>query len=175
MLAGPPAVGHNTIAELLASGRNRAAVIDNDDVRAMMIKPGATLGAGDEWDRQYELSIRNVCSLARNFAQDGTDAFIVDVVEPEAVPIFRSELSTISSLKIILLTADPEVLIERDLGRGDGVVDDQAALTAWHDRIRHLHQKLSSQAGLYDHCLDSSGQRPEETARAVEQLLGDLP
>lgn len=165
-------MGHNTIAELLANGRERAAIIDNDDIRAMMIKPGATLGTGEEWDRQYELSIRHACSLARRFAQDGTDAFIVDVVEPEVVPILRSELSCISNLKIILLMADPEVLIERDLSRGDDVVHDQAALEAWHNRIRHLHQKLTLQADLYDHRIDSSGQRAEETARAVQQFLG---
>lgn len=170
VLAGPPAVGHNTIAELLAQARQRAAIIDNDVVREMVVRPEAIPGSGSEWDRQYDLSIRNLCALARNFDQDGTDVFIVDVVEPEIIPVFRRELSGVTDSKIILLMADLEILIKRDTDR-DGDPGNTAEILAWHDRIRHVRDQLSSNVDLYDHCIDSSAQEPAETARAVERYL----
>lgn len=80
ILAGPPAVGHNTVADLVGTLHRNVAVIDVDEVRAMArssieVPPG---GAG--WNRAYERSIHQSCMLARDFDQDGFDVIIVDVV-----------------------------------------------------------------------------------------------
>ncbi len=42
IIAGPPAVGHNTIGELICAHRDRAALIDVDAVRYMQRVPYAS-------------------------------------------------------------------------------------------------------------------------------------
>ena len=59
LLAGPPAVGHNAIAELICKLRVRAALIDVDEIRYMQRVPYASPWEGAEGQRQYRLGIRN--------------------------------------------------------------------------------------------------------------------
>ena len=70
LLAGPPAVGHNTVAAILASSDSPVAVVDGDDLRAMVNHPAAP-GSGPEWERQYDVCVRNLCAIASNFDPAG--------------------------------------------------------------------------------------------------------
>ncbi len=93
ILAGPPAVGHNAIGELICARRVRAALIDVDDVRYMQRVPYASPWEGAEGERQYKLGIRNACALARRFHADGSDVVLLGLAPPETLALYRAELA----------------------------------------------------------------------------------
>lgn len=171
ILAGPPAVGHNTIGELLGQLRPRFAVIDVDDVRAMERSPAPDPWEGQAGEERYRRSIRRACLIARDFDKDGYDVVVLDVAPPETLDLFRAELAGLSALKIVLLLADPEILIERDVARDETPDPDPGAIASWHDRIRFLHGQLAEAAGSYDVVIDNGRMTAEETAEKVAALF----
>ena len=116
LLAGPPAVGHNTVAANLASSDSPVAVADGDDLRAMVNHPAAP-GSGPEWESQYDVCVRNLCAIASNFDRAGLATILLDVVEPETVPLYRELLAGVSRFDLVLLIAEDETLLARDRGR----------------------------------------------------------
>ena len=170
LLAGPPAVGHNTVAAILASSDSPVAVVDGDDLRAMVNHPAAP-GSGPEWESQYDVCVRNLCAIASNFDHAGLATILLDVVEPETVPLYRELLAGVSRFDLVLLIAEDETLLARDRGRHVDAGADPAGLEAWHQRITFLRSKLAASAHLYDHRIDTTGQSPEQTAQAVRAAL----
>jgi len=57
LLTGGPAVGKSSTAGLLARSRPRAAVIDVDDVRQLVVSGGAAPWEGEEGRRQQHLGV----------------------------------------------------------------------------------------------------------------------
>jgi hypothetical protein len=92
LLSGGPAVGKSTCGRLLASGRERAAFIDVDDIRQLVVSGDATLWSGPEGERQLLLAARNAAALARNFSADGFDVVAADFVTPGSLLTYRKEL-----------------------------------------------------------------------------------
>jgi len=171
LLAGPPAAGHNTIAEALCLLRPRVALVDGDDVRAMLRAPQTAPWGSEEGERQYRLGIRNTCALARGFDADGCDVVIVDVAAPETLPLYRSELHSVQDFRTVLLLADPDILIARDIARDPDPHPDPAALTSWHACIRILHGQLAAESGRYDRVLDSDRASAAEIAVTLARML----
>jgi Chloramphenicol phosphotransferase-like protein len=170
LLAGPPAVGHNTVAAILASSDSPVAVVDGDDLRAMVNHPAAP-GSGPEWESQYDVCVRNLCAIAANFDHAGLTTILLDVVEPETVPLYRDLLADVTRFDLVLLSADDETLLARDRGRHPDAGAEPAGLEAWHQRITFLRSKLAASAHLYDHRIDTTRQSPEQTAQAVRAAL----
>lgn len=168
LLAGPPASGHNAIAELICERRARVALIDVDDIRYMQRVPYASPWEGAEGERQYTLAIRNACALARRFDADGSDVVLVDVAPPETLALYRAELSSASALSIALLHAEVDVLIARDIDRGRPT---GLASSFWHGRIRALRDQLVAHADSYDHALDTGAISAEQSAERLVALL----
>lgn len=168
LLAGPPAVGHNTIAELICKRRTRAALIDVDDVRYIQRVPYASPWAGAEGQRQYERGIRNACALARRFDADGSDVVMVDVAPPDTLPLYHAELRSVDRLSIVLLHADGDVLVVRDLDRCRPTGLEPSF---WHGRIRELRDELVGQADRYDHAHDTGAISAEQSAERLAALL----
>lgn len=92
ILSGGPAVGKTTCARALAAERERAAYIDGDDVRQLVVAGAATLWSGTEGTAQHELAARNTASLARNLAAAGFDVTASDIVTPAVLPVYRDQL-----------------------------------------------------------------------------------
>jgi predicted kinase len=92
VLSGGPAVGKSTCARRLAEERNRAAFIDADDVRQLVVAGDASLWSGDEGRAQHVLAARNVAAVARNLVDAGFVVTIADVVTTEALAVYRAEL-----------------------------------------------------------------------------------
>jgi adenylate kinase family enzyme len=127
LLAGPPAVGHNTVAALIANRYPPVAVVDGDDLRAMVTHPAAPDG-GPAWERQYDLCVRNLCAIAANFDRAGLATILLDVVEPRTVPLYRALLAEVSRFDLVLLTADNDHRIDTTRHTPDQTV--QAVLKA---------------------------------------------
>ncbi|MFJ4296878.1 hypothetical protein [Curtobacterium sp. NPDC089689] len=92
ILTGGPAVGKTTCARALAAERERAAYIDGDDVRQLVVAGAATPWSGPEGTAQHELAARNTAALARNLEGAGFDVTASDVVTSEVLPVYREHL-----------------------------------------------------------------------------------
>lgn len=92
LLSGGPAAGKTTCARALAAARERAAYIDGDDIRQLVVASAATFWSGSEGRAQHELAARNTASLARNLTAAGFAVTASDVVTAEVLPVYRAQL-----------------------------------------------------------------------------------
>lgn len=130
--------------------------------------PYASPREGPEGERQYELGIRNACALSCSFDADGSDVVIVDVAPPEKLRLYRAELRSVGNVVIVLLHAEGDVLIARDVDR-DRPTGLEPAF--WHGRIRELRDHLLRHADSYDHVHDTGILSPDESAQGLATLL----
>lgn len=89
VLTGGPAVGKSSTAGLLARSRPRAAVIDVDDIRQLVVSGAVAPWQGEEGRRQQRLGVQNACQLARRFLDSAIDVVIADVVSPDTLLLYR--------------------------------------------------------------------------------------
>jgi predicted kinase len=92
VLTGGPAVGKSTTANLLARCCPRAAVVDVDDVRQLVVSGAAAPWEGAEGIAQQRLGVENACSLAHAFRSKGFEVVIADVLTPETLQLYRAQL-----------------------------------------------------------------------------------
>jgi len=72
----------STTARLLALAAARAAVVDVDDVRQLIVSGAATPWQGAEGLAQQRLGVENACDLAGRFHAAGFDVIVADVLTP---------------------------------------------------------------------------------------------
>lgn len=92
ILSGGPAVGKSTCGRLLAESRARAAFIDVDDIRQLVVSGAATLWSGSEGESQHILAARNTAALARNLLAAGFDVVAADVLSQDSLLAYRDDL-----------------------------------------------------------------------------------
>jgi predicted kinase len=92
VLTGGPAVGKSTTARLLALATARAAVVDVDDVRQLIVSGGAAPWQGPDGLAQQRLGVENACSLASSFHAAGFDVILADVLTPVTLELYRQRL-----------------------------------------------------------------------------------
>ena len=92
ILSGGPAVGKSTCGRTLARERDRAAYIDADDIRQLVVAGDETLWSGPEGETQLLLAARNVATIGRNLVDAGFDLTVADVVTAASLPVYRAEL-----------------------------------------------------------------------------------
>ena len=124
LLTGPTAAGKNTVGRLLASQRERCAVVDFDLVRAMFVQPHRAPWQGAEGKTQHRLGIHLVCQLALGFAAAGWEVIVLDVVTNDVVHDYQNALSSVS-LVIVQLLPSLEETTRRFYARGPVLTDDE--------------------------------------------------
>lgn len=92
VISGGPAVGKSTCGRILAGDRERAAFLDVDDIRQLVVAGAEPPWRGAEGAAQHRLAVRNVGALVRNFGTVGVDTVVADVVTPEVLASYRSEV-----------------------------------------------------------------------------------
>ncbi len=92
VLTGGPAVGKSTCARALAEGVPRAAFIDVDDIRQLVVADAAAPWDGSRGQEQSALGATNACSVARNFITAGFDVTVADVLTPATTAVYRAGL-----------------------------------------------------------------------------------
>jgi predicted kinase len=156
VLSGGPAVGKSTCGRRLAEEKERAAFIDADDIRQLVVAGDATLWSGADGREQHLLACRNTAALARNFAAAGFDVVIADVVTSEALPVYRAELPDCVVLHLALPLGDAR---ERASTRPVYLTDDE---------FDHLHDLLSVPPEV-DVVLDVTGLTVDEQTDAIRR------
>lgn len=92
ILSGGPAVGKTTCGRRLALERDRAAYVDADDIRQLIVAGDAPLWSGPEGEAQHLLATHNVSALGRNLLGAGFDVTIADIATTATLPVYRAEL-----------------------------------------------------------------------------------
>jgi predicted kinase len=149
ILSGGPAVGKTTCARALAAERQRAAFIDADDIRQLVVAGDVTLWSGAEGRAQHALAARNVSALGRNLLADGFAVTVADIVTSETLPLYRAGLP---DCFIVHLAIARDAAYERAASR-------QVYLTA--DEFDLLHE-MTSVPPAVDLVLDVTGMSADQ-------------
>lgn len=102
LLTGPPAVGKSTTANALARSRPRAAVIDVDDIRHLVVSGHAAPWHGSEGRLQQRIGVENACDLTQRLHFVGVDVVLADVVNADTLSIYRQRLPDLVIVKLRL-------------------------------------------------------------------------
>jgi hypothetical protein len=137
LLAGPPTVGHNTIA-LLGDLRPRMGVVDVDEVRAMERSPAAEPWEGVDGEERYRRRPRRWSSVAAGCPMSLGSSWSCRW----PIPRYRSRETSPT-------TTPP----------------DAHDLAAWHGRIRMLQAQRAAASERYDVVIDNGRPRAKDTAR----------
>ncbi len=126
-------MGKSSTARLLARTRPRAAHIEVDDLRRLVVSGGVAPWKGEEGARQQVLGVRNACALATAFRADGMDVVMTDVVTPVTSALYRS---LIVDCLIVHLRAPVEEARRRALTRPVHLTPEEFDLLHGQDRHR---------------------------------------
>lgn len=156
VLTGGPAAGKTTTGRTLAERLSRAAFVDVDDVRQLVV-------AGHEWlgpegDAQRALGVMNAAALAREFLRAGFDVAIADVVTPVTARVYRDELPTCLLVHLVIGVDEAR---HRTAGRHNWITDAEFA---------ELHRLDAASPPVVDERLDVSGLSAAAQQEAVEDL-----
>ncbi len=160
LITGPAGAGKSTVSKVLAEKFERSVVIDVDYLRKMVVGGYVKPWPHDkEVEAQMGLGIKNSCSLANNFLEQGFSVFINGVSGVKDLKEYY-DFFGIEKLKVFLLLPSKEVLFERFDKRGvDG---------ALRIRTNELHDKFVLRKDeLKWIVIDSSNQTAEETADQI--------
>ena len=102
LLTGPPAVGKSTTARALARSRPRAAVIEVDDIRQLVVSGHAAPWEGDEGRQQQRIGVESACDLTQRWQAAGIDVVLSDVANAATLNIYRRRLPGIIVVKLRL-------------------------------------------------------------------------
>ena len=112
LFGGPAGAGKSTLARAWCATRPRAAHIELDEIRHLIVSGRADpQESGDLQAAQYRLSVDATCALARVFAQGGCDVAIDDVLEPDTFERYwRPQLRGLRWKLVIVLPSLEETL-----------------------------------------------------------------
>lgn len=106
LLTGGPAAGKSTTALRLVGPLERAAVVDVDDIRQLVVVGHAAPWDGREGRRQQRIGVQNACDLARRYLQNGIEVILSDVLIPETAALYRELLPGVLIVQLRLPLAE---------------------------------------------------------------------
>jgi predicted kinase len=157
LLTGGPAAGKSSTALRLVEPLRRAAVIDVDDIRQLVVAGHAAPWEGREGHRQQRIGVENACDLARRYLHWGIDVVMSDVLNYETAALYRQRLP---GLLIVQLRLPLTEARRRANLRPRYLTEDE---------FDALHA-LSTDDVAPDHILDVGLLSPSDQAAAVAQL-----
>ena len=84
----------------------RAAVIDVDDIRRLVIAGHAAPWEGKEGQLQQRIGVENACDLARRFLHGSIDVVLSDVLNHETAALYRHLLPGVLIVQLRLPLAE---------------------------------------------------------------------
>ena len=160
ILTGPTASGKNTIAGFIAAKREQCAVVDFDLVRKMFAHPHKTPWDGEEGGNQQRLGVAMVCSLAKQFSENGWEVIILDVVDNNTIDTYKDLLNDYKP-RIIQLLPSYEVAKERFDKRGPVLTEEE---------LKNVY-KEQAEFTSYDDKIDNSFLSPVDVAEEIIKLM----
>ena len=106
LLSGGPAAGKSSTALRLVEPLRRAAVIDVDDIRHLVVAGHAAPWDGSEGHLQRRIGVENACDLARRFLRSGIDVVMSDVLTADTAALYRSLIPGILIVQLRLPLAE---------------------------------------------------------------------
>ena len=162
LLTGGPASGKSTTARAVAATLPRAAVVDVDDVRQLVVAGHAAPWEGDEGIRQQRLGVENACDLARRFLGAGVEVVLSDVLNADTADRYRRRLPDLVVVRFEISLVEAR---RRATRRPVHLTDAE---------FEHLHALEATNALLVDHSIEVGGLSQEEQARAVLEVWSPL-
>ena len=144
ILTGPPAAGKTTVGPLLAAQLERCAVVDVDQVRAMVVQPHIAPWRGAAGMAQLRLGAHNACILARNFVSAGFAVVLLDVLTDATAQLYRTALADLEH-RIVLLLPTLQTVIQRNQARGQWLTDAEVELLyQWQQTLTVYDDKFDN-------------------------------
>ena len=112
LFGGPAGAGKSTLARAWCATRERAAHVELDEVRRLIVAGLADpQEPNDTQAEQYGVSVAATCALGSAFAAAGYDVAVDDVLEPETFERYwRAELEGLDWSIVIVLPSLEETL-----------------------------------------------------------------
>jgi predicted kinase len=158
LITGNPAVGKSTIAHLVVQSKNRAVVIESDDLRQQVKSGAVPIWESDEGRKQGLLAIENAACLARNYMEQGFEVVISDFTTNEGLALYKD---LIDDLLVVQLQASSDVLTNRSSSRVEYLTSEE---------VRTLQSMTSNSPELISHTFDTSHLSVAETCEEVLRI-----
>lgn len=161
VIAGPPAAGKTTVAEMLADKYPKSAQFSVDTIRHFIkggnIPPWET---GDAAEKQIKLGDAIVGDIVKRYVDSGYVVILDGVYSDEDLEEYRSQFSEVHGF---LLLPPLDVLRDRDGNRDEYI--------RMPHRLEPLHKAYSEQDNKLFETIDNSGQSVEETVDYIYQVV----
>ncbi len=161
ILTGPPGAGKSTVAELVATGAERATVHMHTDSFYGWIKTGFVAPYLPAAARQNEVVVRVMAGAACEYALGGYDVVLDGIIGPWFLPPFRAAAAEHGvPLSYVVLRPTLDTTLARATARTGAALTDVEPITGMYGAFADL-------GDLERHVLDTTGQTVEETVAQV--------
>lgn len=165
LLTGPTATEPVQIARRVAEKRPLTVVVDVGEVVATL-EP--MVGADD--DTKRSLGIDLATAMATRLAGFDIDVILAEVSRPRSTAPYRDGLIFVDRVTLMALTAQPESLAMRDLGRGPEMITGLRAWRTWRNNLSELRGAKPSFVD-FDVILDCADRSRSDLVRLITAAL----